>query len=104
MHASVDCVRSFEAGVGDALARSLPVGDMSRSVGIWTLVFCERNAVSLFVRSIVCAMFAFDRGVCPSLSNARDNLSGKYCDDFPRQNCRYDLKSVQSCLELHRLR
>ena len=61
MHASVDCVRSFDAGVGDALASSFPVGDMRSSVGTWGVVFCERNAIRRFVRSIVCAMVACNR-------------------------------------------
>tara|TARA_R110002060_G_scaffold5246_2_gene8169 strand:- start:954 stop:1220 length:267 start_codon:yes stop_codon:yes gene_type:complete len=50
----VACVRRVEAGKGEELERSLPVGESRRSVGSWGVVFCARKAVRRLVRSIVC--------------------------------------------------
>lgn len=52
----VACVRRVEAGKGEELERSLPVGESRRSVGNWGVVFCARKAVRRLVRSIVCDM------------------------------------------------
>lgn len=54
MQARVACVRNVEAGRGDELLRSFPVGDMRMRVGSWGVVFCERKVLRRFVRSIVC--------------------------------------------------
>jgi hypothetical protein len=53
VQATVDCVRRSDAERGEELERSLPVGDMRRSVGSWGDAFCERKVVSGFVRSMV---------------------------------------------------
>lgn len=53
MQATVDCVLRIEAGRGEELERSFPVGDMRRSVGSWGEAFCERKVVSGLVRSMV---------------------------------------------------
>lgn len=58
MQASVACVRNCDAGRGEELERSLPVGDRSRRVGSWGVVFCERKLVSRLCKSIVCAMIS----------------------------------------------
>jgi hypothetical protein len=43
-----------DAGRGEELERSLPVGDNRMRVGSWGVVFWERKVVRRFVRSIVC--------------------------------------------------
>lgn len=53
MQATVDCVRSVEAGRGEQLERSLPVGEISSIVGSSGEVFWERNVVRGLVRSIL---------------------------------------------------
>jgi hypothetical protein len=52
--ARVACVRRVDAGRGEVLERSLPVGDKRMRVGSWGVVFWERKVVRRFVRSIVC--------------------------------------------------
>jgi hypothetical protein len=53
VHASVACVRSFEAGSGEELERSFPVGEMRMRVGSCGVVFWERKVVRRLVRSMV---------------------------------------------------
>jgi len=52
VQATVACVLRIEAGRGEELERSFPVGDMRRSVGSWGDAFCERNVVSGLVSSM----------------------------------------------------
>ena len=47
-------MRSIEAGEGDALDNSLPVGERRSRVWSCGVVDWERNAVRRFVSSIVC--------------------------------------------------
>lgn len=55
-------MRKVEAGRGEELESSLPIGERRRRVGSCGVVFCDRNVVRRFVISMVCDIWTRSAG------------------------------------------